>query len=92
MGLEKIKAPATGTIYTKSVTANVWTEIQTSLTNVESWELVCREGYDFDYAFEDSPTYYRTNNGSGISKDTALTNLYVRCKKAATFELEMWRL
>ena len=92
MGLEKVNSPSTGTIFTKAVSANTWTYIVTGLTDVISWELVNRDVKDFRYAYEDSPTHYRTNDGSGVGKDTALKDLYVWCETASTFELEYWRL
>ena len=92
MGLEKVNSPTTGTITTQALLANTWTAIVTGLSGVISWELVCREGYEFDYAYADSPTHYRTNTGTGVSKDTALVDLYARCATACTMEIEYWKL
>ena len=93
MGLEKICSPSTGTITTQSVSVGVWTAMATGLTNIISWELVSRNGNAFRYAFEDNPTHYRTNDGSGVGKDTAITALYVYLETTAdTMELEYWKL
>ena len=92
MGLDKVNSPTSGTITTVSLSANTWTAVATGLSNIISWELVCREGYAFDYAYEDSPTHYRTNGGTGVSKDAATTQVYARCATACTMELEFWKL
>ena len=92
MGLEKVNSPSTGTIVTTSISSGVWTAMAEDLTNVISWELVSRDGNDFYYAFEEDPTHYRTNDGSGVSKDTSITNLYVFCPTACIMELEYWKL
>lgn len=92
MGLDKVNSPTTGTIYTVAIGAGAWTAVITGLTKVISWELVSRNGEEFRYAFEDSPTHYRTNDGAGLSKDTAITDLYVFLTVGDTMELEYWRL
>ena len=91
MGLEKVNSPSTGTIINKSISASTWTAVATGLENIISWELIDRNNNDFRYAFKDNPSTYRSNDGSGVGKDTALTDLYVWCSNATVFELEFWK-
>ena len=92
MGLEKVNSPATGTIVNTAISPGVWTAMATGLTKVISWELVSKDNTAFRYAFTENPTTWRTNDGSGISKDTAITDLYVYLETGDTMELELWRL
>lgn len=89
------KRPTTVNLYNVAVSTDNWTRVPTTgttLSDVLSWKLRERDGEEFDYAFEASPTPYMTTFGE-LQRDTEISAIWVKRRGSVTLnmQLEVWK-
>jgi len=92
-----IQLPTIPTIYNVTLSANVWTEVVSGLTNVAVWLLYNKSAHNtnrkLEYAFVPVPSTYRSLEADTILvENTSLTQLYCRSTADDDIELEIWEL
>jgi len=87
--------PTTAHIINHHIKANIWKEIKFP-SDMEAWQMSCRDNYNIHYCFEPSASTYKTlKAGAIVSEDTSpdktLNAVYVRCANDTIVEIELWK-
>ncbi len=84
---------STPTIINVSTTNGNWTKITDGLTDVLSWRLVEKDGNDFRYAFDSSPSAFVTGFG-WVGESTEISEIWVQRPSTTNVNMQLlvWKI